>query len=68
MLQLVTIGGTELSTEASVFVRDHNTAATRGVGWIDKIFRTNARLLARFSESVGVGIITHTPNVDNAVA
>lgn len=67
MLQLVMIGGAELSAEASVLVCDDNTAATSGVSLIDKVFGTNAGLLARFSKSVGVGIISHATKVDNAV-
>jgi hypothetical protein len=37
------------------------------VSFIDKVFRTNTRLLARFSKSVGIGIISHATKVDNAV-
>jgi hypothetical protein len=61
------IGGAELSAEASILVCDNNTAATRGVSFIDKVFRTNARLLARFSKSVSIGIISHATKIDNAI-
>jgi hypothetical protein len=40
------IGGAELSAKASVLVGDNNTAATCGMSFIDKVFRTNACLLA----------------------
>lgn len=67
VFNLVLVGGSKVSDQATIVASNDNTALSSGLSVIDAVFRVDASLLAGLSQCVGVLVAADTADVKNGV-